>query len=94
MQEPNLQNMPRNFCISFGNDDPDISIRDLFTASDGCSLLSVDYCQIELRILAHLSNDQLLIDCITESADVFVNIAANIYGISESNVSFPVGQSI
>ncbi|KAL0273562.1 UNVERIFIED_CONTAM: hypothetical protein PYX00_006201 [Menopon gallinae] len=86
MQEPNLQNMPRNFCISFGNDDPDISIREIFTASEGCSLLSVDYCQIELRLLAHLSRDQKLIDSINTSADVFVNIAANIYGVPECNV--------
>lgn len=87
MHEPNLQTIPKFFAVG---DEPDetfeINLRDIFVASKNCILLSADYSQIELRILAHLSRDAELIKNIMEAKDIFVSIAANVYGIPHYDV--------
>ncbi|KAK6623671.1 hypothetical protein RUM43_009523 [Polyplax serrata] len=87
MHEPNLQTIPKFFAVG---DEPDetfeINLRDIFVASKNCILLSADYSQIELRILAHLSRDAELIKNIVEAKDIFVSIAANVYGIPHYDV--------
>ncbi|GFR12403.1 DNA polymerase theta [Trichonephila clavata] len=64
-----------------------VSLRNLFIPSKGNVLLSADYSQLELRILAHLSNDKKLINSLNSGDDVFKNIASNWMNISTDSVS-------
>ncbi|HHN64809.1 MAG TPA: DNA polymerase I [Nitrospirae bacterium] len=78
--EPNLQNIPvRGDLGRF--------IRAAFVAEEGYLLLSADYSQIELRILAHLSGDQGLIDAFREGLDIHTRTAAELFGVSEEDVT-------
>ncbi|MDE2484409.1 MAG: DNA polymerase I, partial [candidate division NC10 bacterium] len=78
--EPNLQNIPVRTEIGR-------RIRQAFIASKGHRLLSADYSQIELRILAHLSQDQALIAAFTAGADVHRSTAAEIFGVQPEDVT-------
>jgi len=71
---PNLQNIPVRT-------DAGRRIREAFKAAEGNVLLSADYSQIELRILAHLSNDPFLIQAFLEDKDIHAQTASAIYGI-------------
>lgn len=72
--EPNLQNIPIRTEIGR-------RIREAFIAEPGCLLLSADYSQIELRILAHLSKDPILIDSFLRDEDIHTRTAAEVFGI-------------
>lgn len=79
-REPNLQNIPvRN--------DAGRKIRSAFTAGDGKVLISADYAQIELVVLAHLSGDDNMCRAFKEGTDVHKTTAALIYGISPEQVT-------
>jgi DNA polymerase-1 len=71
--EPNLQNIPAR--KNWGK-----WIREAFIAEPGNLILSADYSQIELRILAHLSGDQGLINAFTTGVDVHTRTASEIFG--------------
>jgi len=71
---PNLQNIPIRT-------DMGRRIREAFVASDGNLLLSADYSQVELRILAHLSRDENLLAAFREGEDIHARTAARIYGV-------------
>ena len=75
---PNLQNIPTR--TELGK-----QIRTAFTAAPGCRLLSVDYSQIELRIVAHMSGDEAMIAAFNAGQDIHAATAAAIYhcGIDE-----------
>lgn len=75
---PNLQNIPTR--TELGK-----QIRTAFTAAPGCRLLSVDYSQIELRIVAHMSGDESMIAAFNAGQDIHAATAAAIYhcGIDE-----------
>ncbi len=73
---PNLQNIPVR--TERGRD-----IRRSFVAEEGMVLLSADYSQIELRILAHLSGDAALMAAYRRNEDIHVRTARAIYGIPE-----------
>jgi DNA polymerase I len=77
--EPNLQNIPIK--TTQGR-----RIRQAFVAAEGCQLLSADYSQIELRIMAHLSQDAALIQAFKEGVDVHRATAAEIFGISMDKI--------
>ncbi len=77
---PNLQNIPIR--SKRGQ-----RIREAFIAEDGYQLLSSDYSQIELRILAHLSRDQVLIDVFKKDGDIHTRTASEIFGVKPENVS-------
>lgn len=72
-QDPNMQNIP--IAKDLGK-----KIRKAFVPERGAYLISCDYSQQELRILAHLSNEQKLIDAFNEGIDVHRLTAANIFG--------------
>lgn len=78
--DPNLQNIPIRTEIGR-------SIRDAFIARDGWEILSVDYSQIELRVLAHLSHDRELLDAYQHGADVHARTARAIFGVAEDAVT-------
>lgn len=84
MHEPNLQNVPRDF--SSEDNSFTISVRMAFIPSINSVLLSADYCQLELRILAHFSRDTTLCDIMQKPGDIFRSIAANWNHVSEDQV--------
>ena len=80
--KPNLQNIPIRTEISR-------EIRKGFTASDTSSyIFAADYSQVELRIMAHFSKENELINCFNENIDVHTRTAANIFGINSEDVNF------
>jgi DNA polymerase I len=78
-EAPNLQNVPVR--TSDGRE-----LRRAFIADDGCGLMTADYSQIELRVLAHLSDDPGLIDAFERGADVHTTTAARVFGVEEDKV--------
>ncbi len=78
--EPNLQNIPIR--TEVGRE-----IRRAFIAEQGASLLSADYSQIELRVLAHMSNDPALIRTFQIEEDVHTRTASEIFGLSPEEVT-------
>ena len=79
-RDPNLQNIPvRN--------EAGRRIRSAFTAPEGKVLVSADYAQIELVILAHLSGDENMCRAFTEGTDVHKATAALIFGVEPENVT-------
>jgi len=78
--DPNLQNIPIR-------SEEGKRIREAFIASPNCCLLSVDYSQIELRILAHYSQDEHLVEAFRENADVHRRTAAEMFGIPPLEVT-------
>ena len=70
--DPNLQNIPVR-----GEDGKEI--RKAFVPEPGCLFFSADYSQIELRVMAHLSNDENMIEVFREGKDLHAATAANIY---------------
>lgn len=77
--DPNLQNIPIRT-------DEGRRIREAFVPPDGMVLLSADYSQIELRILAHLSGDQNLVEAFRNSEDVHARTARHVLGADERAV--------
>jgi DNA polymerase-1 len=78
--EPNLQNIPIR--TEIGRE-----IRQAFIAEPGYSLLSADYSQIELRILAHLSGDEGLIRTFVEDQDIHTRTASEVFGLPPEEIS-------
>ncbi|MFW5780250.1 MAG: DNA polymerase I [Bacillota bacterium] len=77
--EPNLQNIPIR--TMEGRE-----IRKIFVASPGCKLVCADYSQIELRLLAHFSNDKKLIDAYKQADDIHLITASKIYNVPPEQV--------
>ena len=78
-EAPNLQNVPVR--TADGRE-----MRKAFIADDGCGLLTADYSQIELRILAHLTDDPGLVDAFARGADIHTTTAAAVFGVAEDDV--------
>jgi DNA polymerase I len=72
---PNLQNIPIR--TELGRE-----IRAAFVAAPGCKLLSADYSQIELRILAHLSEDPVLVEAFRRGEDIHSRTAQEVFGVA------------
>ena len=75
---PNLQNIPIR--TKLGKE-----LREAFEACQGKLLMSFDYSQIELRILAHLSDDTAMKDAFTQNEDIHITTARRIFGLKENN---------
>jgi DNA polymerase-1 len=78
--DPNLQNIPVRT-------EEGRRIREAFIPADGCKLLSADYSQIELRIMAHIAEDENLLTAFREGKDVHQATAAEIFGIALDEVN-------
>ena len=77
---PNLQNIPIR-------DEDGKEIRKAFIPDDGCEFFSADYSQIELRIMAHLSQDKNMIDAFLSGYDIHAATAAKIYKVDINDVT-------
>ncbi len=77
--DPNLQNIPIR-------SEQGRKIREAFIPEQGCLLLAADYSQIELRIMAHLSKDQGLIDAFANGADIHRATAAEVFDTQPDQV--------
>jgi DNA polymerase-1 len=78
-ESPNLQNVPVR--TSAGRE-----LRRAFIAEDGCGLLTADYSQIELRIMAHLAEDPGLIEAFERGADIHTTTASRVFDVGEEKV--------
>lgn len=78
--EPNLQNIPIRT-------EEGRRIRQAFIAPPGKLIMAIDYSQIELRIMAHLSADKALLDAFAKGLDVHKATAAEVFGVSVEEVS-------
>ncbi|XZG70243.1 DNA polymerase I [Chitinibacteraceae bacterium HSL-7] len=78
--DPNLQNIPIR--TAEGR-----RVREAFVAPAGCQLVSADYSQIELRIMAHLSGDAALVQAFADGLDIHRATAAEVFGVPLDDVS-------
>ena len=79
--DPNLQNIPVRSALGR-------SIRAAFKSGEqGWKVLGADYSQIELRILAHYSEDAVLLQAFAQNKDIHVEVAAQVFGVKESDVT-------
>jgi len=77
--DPNLQNIPIR--TELGRE-----IRSCFVAEEGCRLISADYSQVELRVLAHVCGEQVLKDIFARGEDVHAATAGEMFGIPPEKV--------
>ncbi len=78
--EPNLQNIPVRTALGR-------EMRKFFIAEDGCVIIDADYSQIELRVLAALSDDKNMIDAFNSGVDIHSVTAAKVFGIDLKDVT-------
>jgi len=78
--EPNLQNIPVR-------SDPGSTLREMFSARDGYLLVDADYSQIELRILAHIADDKIMLDAFANGADIHTTTAAQVYDVPPEEIT-------
>ena len=78
--DPNLQNIPIR-------SEEGRKIRQAFIAPDGCKIVAADYSQIELRIMAHLSQDEGLLTAFASGKDIHTATAAEVFDLEPDNVT-------
>lgn len=77
---PNLQNIPVR--QELGSE-----LRHMFAAKDGCVLVDADYSQIELRVLAHIANDETMIEAFHSGADIHAATASQVFRVPMEEVT-------
>ena len=86
--DPNLQNIPIR-------SEEGRRIRNLFIAGDGYeSLMTADYSQIELRIMAHLSDDAALLDAFAQGEDLHTTVGAEVFGVKPNEVDAEMRRTV
>ncbi len=78
--DPNLQNIPVR--LELGR-----NIRKVFISDKGFKLVDADYSQIELRVLAHMSQDEHMIDAFNHNVDIHTKTASQVFGIDINDVT-------
>jgi DNA polymerase-1 len=78
--DPNLQNIPIR-------GEEGMKIRGAFVPEEGHILVSSDYSQIELRVLAHISGDQVLVDTFLRDEDIHTRVAQEVFGVANGGVT-------
>ena len=80
VKEPNLQNKPIRTPEG-------VTIREAFVASEGKKILAMDYSQIELRLMAHYSKDQIMLDSFKNNEDIHKRTASEVFSVEMENVT-------
>lgn len=78
--DPNLQNIPIR--TELGRE-----LRKIFIAPEGCSFIDADYSQIELRVLAHISGDETMIEAFKNGEDIHAITASQVFGVPLEEVT-------
>ncbi len=78
--DPNLQNIPIRTEIGRG-------LRKIFVAKDGYTFIDADYSQVELRVLAHMSGDETMINAFNNDVDVHAVTASQVFGVPLEEVT-------
>jgi len=78
--EPNLQNIPVR-------EDEGRALREMFVAKEGNLLVCADYSQIELRVMAHLSGDERMVECYNKGEDIHSATASEVFSVSLDEVT-------
>ncbi|MDF1879999.1 DNA polymerase I [Sulfurimonas sp. MAG313] len=86
-KNPNLQNIPVRSPMG-------AKIREAFVAQDGKTLIGIDYSQIELRLLAHFSQDPTLLDAFAHDKDIHRQTAVAIFGEEEADAKRNVAKTV
>ena len=86
-KDPNLQNIPVR--SELGR-----SVREAFVAKEGYKLLSIDYSQIELRLLAHFSQDKALLDSFNDGLDIHMATAIKLFGEEDAEAKRSYAKSV
>lgn len=86
-RDPNLQNIPVRSTLGR-------SVREAFVARDGYKLVSIDYSQIELRLLAHFSEDSALLEAFQNGVDIHMATATKLFGEEEAEQKRSFAKSV
>ncbi len=86
-KDPNLQNIPVR--SELGRE-----VRSVFVAKEGCKLVSIDYSQIELRLLAHFSQDAALLEAFQKGVDIHMATAVRLFGEVEAKAKRNFAKSV
>lgn len=86
-KNPNLQNIPVKTALG-------MRIREAFIASHGKKLIGIDYSQIELRLLAHFSEDSVLLNAFNEGRDIHMQTAISLFGEEEARAKRHIAKTV
>ncbi len=86
-KNPNLQNIPTRTKLG-------AKIREAFVAPEGKKLIGIDYSQIELRLLAHFSQDLVLVDAFKSDKDIHLQTAIALFGEDEAQAKRSVAKTV
>jgi len=86
-RDPNLQNIPVRSKLGR-------SVREAFVAKEGYKLVSIDYSQIELRLLAHFSKDKALMDAFNNGVDIHLATSLKLFGEEEAKEKRSFAKSV
>ena len=86
-KNPNLQNIPARSSLG-------LRIREAFIAQSGKKLIGIDYSQIELRLLAHFSQDEILVDAFKNDKDIHLQTAIALFGEEDAPLKRSVAKTV
>jgi len=86
-KNPNLQNIP-------ARNELGLKIREAFVAENGKKLIGIDYSQIELRLLAHFSQDKTLVDAFKNEKDIHLQTAIALFGEEEAKAKRAIAKTV
>ncbi len=86
-KNPNLQNIPTRTKLG-------VKIREAFVAAEGKMLIGIDYSQIELRLLAHFSQDPVLVEAFRQNKDIHRQTAVALFGEADADAKRSVAKTV